>query len=186
MLVKKESQSHVYTHFHKQLLSLDNKLRDTFSKVKEEFDEHLLSINDNTEEVKNFQEYLCELDEKMDKLNARIDHIHIALKQMASEKKEIALTIGEQKMFLMLYTFENGFLSLEDIAVRAQLSADDVRAIISSLLDKGVSLVREVAEGKVFFKLNPSFRERQITGQIVKVNPAVIQQSQNKMLGAYF
>jgi len=186
MLVKKESQSHVYTHFHKQLLSLDNKLRDTFSKIKEEFDEHLLSINENTGELRDFQEYLCELDGKMDKLNTRIDHIHLALKQMASEKKDIALTVAEQKMFLLLYTFENGFLSLEDIMARARLSVEDARAIISSLLDKGVSLVREVAEGKVYFKLNPSFRERQITEQIVSIDPAVIQQSQNKMLGAYF
>jgi hypothetical protein len=136
--------------------------------------------------MQSFQGYLCELDEKMNKLNERIDNIHLSIRQLTSEKKDIALSFAEQKVFLLLYTFENGFLSVEDIASRARFSVDDVRVAITSMLDKGVSLVREVAEGRVFFKLNPNFRMRQITENMVKLDPAVVQQAQNKVLGSYF
>ena len=188
MSLKKESmsQSYVYNHFHKQLIGLDKKLQATFSQIREEFDDHLVAINENTEEMQSFQNYLCDLDEKIDKLNARIDNIHLALRSITSEKKDIMLSVAEQKLFLLMYTFENGFLSLEDISVRARLTVEEVRSLVSSLLDKGVSLVREVADGQVFFKLNPQFRERQVKEQVVRIDPAVVQQSQNKMLGAFF
>ena len=43
--------------------------RDLKRRIKEEFDEHLGSINENTNEIQANYEYLCNTDSKIDKLN---------------------------------------------------------------------------------------------------------------------
>ncbi|HLC46255.1 MAG TPA: hypothetical protein VJI75_00780 [Candidatus Nanoarchaeia archaeon] len=187
MFVKKEtSDSPVYNHFHNQLLNLDTKLRQAFCTIKEEFEDHLEAINENTDELTSFHRYLCDMDTKIEKLNERLDSVHLEIRQIAADKRDIILSIAEQKVFLMLYTFENGFLSVEDIACRSGIATEEVRQVLSSMLDKGVTLVREIAEGSVFFKLNPNFKAKQVREQVVKIDPSVVHQCQNRALGAFF
>ena len=47
------------------------RLKGVFSDVKEELEDHLTAINENTNEISANYEYLCEIDSKMDKLNER-------------------------------------------------------------------------------------------------------------------
>ena len=48
-------------------------LRSTFSQIYDEFEDHLHAINENTSEIQENYSYLCGLDNKIAKLNERID-----------------------------------------------------------------------------------------------------------------
>src|SRR3989344_1350574 len=168
---------------HKQLLPLNEQIKAAFKTVNEEFEDHLDAINENTQELQHHHEAISELNRKLEKLNERIEELHMMVKQVYIDKRDISLSFDEQKVFLLLYTHENGFLSFEELVAKTKFSPDYTRGLVSSMLDKGISLVREIIDGKFFFKLNPRFRAVQAKENIVRIEPAVISQFENKVLG---
>ncbi|MEK6828081.1 MAG: hypothetical protein AABX78_01910, partial [Nanoarchaeota archaeon] len=58
---------------------LNKSLRHEFIKIKQEFEEHLQAINENTNEISANYEYICELESKLDKLSERVDQIQMYL-----------------------------------------------------------------------------------------------------------
>ncbi len=170
----------------KEISEMDTRIRNSFKTVKEEFEDHLDSINENTEEIQSQHESLAELNRKIEKLNERMDHVSAMVKELINERNSISLEPEEQRVFLVLYMHEEGFLSFKEIMGRTHFSSEHCRNIISSMLDKGVKLRREIKEGKLYFKLNPYFKARQVRENIVRIDPSVIRQMENKVLGAYF
>ena len=74
----------------------EDKLKATFTKIKEEFEDHLDSINENTNEIHSNYEYLCELDSKIEKLNEKLEEImmfmqHLSKKSPKSNKQEFII-----------------------------------------------------------------------------------------------
>ena len=57
----------------------DDKLKATFNKIKEEFEDHLDSINENTNEIHSNYEYMCELDSKIEKVNENLQNLRLSL-----------------------------------------------------------------------------------------------------------
>lgn len=171
---------------HKHLLPLGEEMKAAIKTVNEEFEDHLDAINENTQELQLHHEALSELNRKIEKLNDKFDELQLAVKQVYIDKRDIELNFDEQKVFLLLYTHENGFLSFEEISAKANFFPDYTRGLVNSMLDKGVSLIREIMDGKLFFKLNPHFRAMQAKETIVKVEPAVVRQFENRVLGSYF
>ena len=87
----------------------DKALKASFSKIKEELDMHLDSINANTEELNANFEHIAKVDQKIDKLNERIDELHLILSSIAggntnnydkSMFENIKLSSREQEVFL--------------------------------------------------------------------------------------
>ena len=171
---------------HKQLLSLDKEIKSAFKTVYEEFEDHLDAINENTQELQGQYDSLSELNRKIEKLNDRIDQLQMLMRQIYSEKRDIPLTFDEQKVFLLLYTHESGFISFDELMKKTNFTPDYMRGVISSMLDKGVSMIREIIDGGLFFKLNPYFRAQQTKENLVKIDPSVVRQFENKLLGSYF
>ncbi len=173
--------------FSQQVTLLDKSLKLSFAAVKEEFDEHLLAINESTTELQVHDAKLEEIDNKIEKVASRLDELSMMIKQFAMQSRyNIDLGYFEQKVFMALYMFENGFLSLEDISKKSSVPLFQIREIITSMLDKGVRMTRDVVEGKVLFKLEDSFRQKQAVEQVVKISSHISLQLENKPLEMFF
>lgn len=170
----------------KQLLPLNEQIKTAFRTVNEEFEDHLDAINENSEELQHHHDAISQLNRKIRKLSDRMDELQLMVKQAYMDKKDIRLNFDEQKVFLLLYTHENGFLSFDEIVAKTRFSPDYTRGLVNSMLDKGISLIREIMDGKLFFKLNPRFRAMQAKENIVAIEPAVVRQFENKVLGSFF
>lgn len=155
----------------REMTALKTSLRDAFSKVKEEFDEHLQSINENTNEIQANYEYLCRLDAKIDKLAERVDELcmHISPQQSAREYSVGTLTIREKEVFFALYS-ANEPLGYKDLARRTGLSEELVLCYVTNLVNKGVPIVRQYIDSVVRLHLDAQFRERQAKENIVGLN----------------
>ncbi|MFO8016887.1 MAG: hypothetical protein R6U32_07345 [Candidatus Woesearchaeota archaeon] len=179
-------QKEVETTVRKHVLELNEQIKSAFRTVNEEFEDHLDAINENTQEIHSHHEALSELNRKLEKLNDRMDELQLMVRQSYMDRKDIRLGFDEQKVFLLLYMHESGFLSFDELTSRTGFSPDYMRGLINSMLDKGVGLIREVMDGRLFFKLNPHFRAIQTKENIVSIDPSVVRQMENKVLGSYF
>lgn len=169
-----------FTGNKERFLLLDKKLQASFAKIREEFEDHLDSINENTNEMQSIYEYACELDEKIEKLSSRVDEIHMMVRGLIQEKVKqegrIELTKNEKKIFMTLYTFgEESSLSFADIARRTNLPELEVRRCLTSMLNKGLPLVEELVDEQIYFRINPEFKDLQAKENIldIEVNEVV-------------
>ena len=160
--------------------NINKNLKKYFDKIKEEFEEHLDTINANTNEIHSNYEYLCELDSKMDKLNEKLDETlmfiqHLTNKPVKKYKKtfKIApLTRREKEIFLALYTLEQNKepVTYTKIAEFLALTTFIVQNYITNLIEKGIPIQKSYNQKGVFIRINPEFRELQAKNNIVGIN----------------
>jgi hypothetical protein len=140
-----------------------------FNYVRKQLEEHLTAINENTSEIQAMLDFLQEVEFKIEKLSARIDSI-----QMVEDKKNeipyvMPLNMIERKVFLVLYT-EHSSLTYNEIAQKVQLPETLIPDYISSLVHKGIPLQRSHFNDRLFFKLDPEFKELQAKENIVNLS----------------
>ena len=58
---------------------LGKALKSEFTRIRHEFEEHLQSINENTNEIAANYEYTCGLEAKLDRLSERVDQLQMFL-----------------------------------------------------------------------------------------------------------
>lgn len=160
----------------------EKRLKTAFLTIKNEFDEHLDSINQNTNEIQANYEYICELENKVDKLTQRLDEIQMVL--MTSDKDSIGnnsykadikkLTKREQEVFMILYTNESSNLTFYDIAKKLGLKEDMVRNYISELSSKGIPILKKFVSNKVYISIDPGFKDFQTRENVLGINPEII------------
>ena len=166
------------------LYQFDKKLRFAFSKIKEEFEDHLLAINENTNEIQTNYEYLCELDTKINKLNEKLDEISMFIglhpqQNSAStcldiENQNPNLTRNEQEVFLVLYTLEEEkSVTYRDIAQRLNMSETLVMNYITNVIEKGVPILKFHEDDGIHLKLDPKFKHIQAKQNILRINETV-------------
>ncbi len=156
-----------------EVKQLRSSLKVAFKKVKNEFSEHLESVNKNTNEIQNNYEFLCELDAKMDKLTQRVDEIQMFMehqKNGAKQVPKIQLTDSEKEVFMALYTNEGSLLSYSDIAAKLDMSEILVRNYINNLITKGVPVERRYKEDRIALSIDPEFRHLQATENLLGVS----------------
>jgi hypothetical protein len=159
-----------------KLVSL--KVNDAFEQIKEQFEDHLETINENTNEIQSNFEYLCELDRKIDKLSERIDELNNILKKQNGEKVEEKtfklqpLTTKEKEVFYALYilTENKRYVTYKEIAKRVSYSQNLVASYITNLVEKGIPVVKKYANRIAYLSLDCKFREIQAKENIVGVN----------------
>jgi len=156
-------------------------LKDAFSKIKKEFDSHLDSINENTNEIQANYEFLCELDMKIDKLNERIDELQYLFDKSPDKKTKqkqvgsIKLTMQEQEVFLMLYTLaDEETLSFSDLGKRTGYSQRSVREHVLNLNTKGVVIRRVRVDGLVRLFMDREFKNNQAKYNVVKISEKLV------------
>ncbi|MBN2454770.1 hypothetical protein JXB11_04450 [Candidatus Woesearchaeota archaeon] len=157
------------------------KLKEDFTSalqgIREEFDDHLESINDNTNEIQANYEYLCRLDAKIDRLSDQIASMKSLLSRFTGmpaeneSRKEISLTEKEKEVFLILYTASNERpITYSDISKPLRESDFLVRSYITNLIEKGVPIRKQYLQGKTYLFLDNAFREQQAKTNLLRIN----------------
>ena len=154
----------------------EQKLRNSFAKIKEELNDHLEAINSNTNEIQANYEYFEKLENKIDKLNEKLEELLVSKTEERQEKaeeiKNIKLTIREQEVFLTIYT-STEFLSYTDIARKLGLTDALVRTYITNLIEKGVPIVKRYINNQAEIQLEPWFKELQAKENLLEINARV-------------
>ncbi len=160
----------IYRDFSK----LKNTLKEAFRKVKEEFDDHRDSINQNTNEIQANYEYLCQLDSKMDKLSERIDELSMFLQYDKPEKHyEISgLTTREKEVFLVMYS-EGREMGYKEIARKSGLTENLVICYVSNLMTKGIPILRRYKNNELMLIIDPDFKEYQMKENVVGIDESI-------------
>ncbi len=170
----------------KKIDLLDKNLKSSFAKIKDEFEDHLLAVNENTNEIQSNYEYLCEIDSKLDKLAERIDEISIHLN--INTRKQASYLVSplserEQEIFLVFYSIsEEGPVSLRDISLRTGLDEQAVMRYLQNIVKKGVPVNKHVLDNCFHFSLNEDFRRMQAKQNIVGVSEILAEQIASKRL----
>lgn len=138
------------------------KIRNSFAAVKEEMEDHLVAINENTDELKNHADFIGELDGKIEKLNERIDELQMTMIQI----KQNSLSENEQKVLELLNAFSSP-LSCADVAMRINLSELTVKAHLFSMICKGIPIKEKIIENQSYFLIEKKFREKQLVDKII-------------------
>lgn len=147
----------------------------SFSKIKEEMDDHLQSINENTNEIQLNHDSMSELDNKIEKLNQRLDEIEMFIRHATGEEEEIKLTLREQEVFLALYTNEE-LVTYRDIAKKLGLTESLITKYITDIIKKGVPLVKLYEKNRVYLQIDEKFRDMQAKNNILNISETVQKQ----------
>ena len=149
--------------------------------LKDELEDHLVAINENTSEIQSNYEYLCELDNKITKLNERIDEIFGVLSQLTGKKLNKTsnyedidpLTTMEKNVFLNLYT-EDQPISYADLAKKMNMSISLARQYITNLLEKGIPIQKKYLSQRPYIYLDQKFKNLQAKKNILKIEQKIL------------
>lgn len=163
------------------LSELNDKLKSIFSSIYNEFEDHLDAINENTNEIQANFEYLCKLDNKITKLNERIDEIHLILSKLTGKKTHKKfrlenidpLTTSEKNVFINLYT-EQAPMSYSDLARKLKMPIFLAREYITNLLEKGIPIQKIYKDQRPYIFLDPKFKNLQAKQNILKIEQRVL------------
>ncbi len=150
-------------------MQVDERMQNELDMVRQILEEHLSAINDNSTEIQALFDYLRELEIKFEKISQRLDRIQLAYPEEQEKLAVAPLDQQEKQVFLALYTEETP-LSCAEIARKARVPPATVADCISSLIEKQVPLLRSMVNSLMFFKLAPSFKERQAKENLVNLS----------------
>ena len=146
-------------------------LEGALSSLKEELDEHRSTINDNTSEIQGSFETINQLSLKMDKLTERLDELTLLIKGKKDLKKFSLspLKKREKEVFRVIYELNEkfAFLTYEQISRNVGLTKEMVTSAVSSMVSKGIPLIKRFVGRTCLLKLDPVFKEKQAKGNIV-------------------
>ena len=144
-------------------------MKEKFKIIRNALEEHLSAINENTSEIQALFDYLQEMEIKVDKISQRIDNLQLDMGQEVDKPHIEPLNHLEKKVFLIFYT-EDCSLSYREIAMKARIPLSSVEGSVSTLIDKGIPLLRTLVNNQLFFKLSPSFKEMQAKENLVNLS----------------
>jgi len=162
-----------------ELSRLNKKFRHEFTKISQEFEEHLQAINENTNEITANYAYTCELEGKIDKLSERVDQIQMYLESnsnMAFPRGNYfdvrRLDRKEQEVFLVIYTLEEekGSVTYEDIANKLNISEQLAGNYVTSIIEKGVPILKKYVNSKPHLRLDQEFKTLQVKENILQLS----------------
>ncbi|MBN1377047.1 hypothetical protein JW949_01795 [Candidatus Woesearchaeota archaeon] len=154
--------------FSRQINSVKDKIWEIICAIRDELDDHLDAINQNTNEMQSNYEYLCELDSKIEKLNERLDKVQMMVEPQPTVS-DIILTKREQDVFFILYN-TNDKIKPEDIAKKTGLTVPMINKHVTNLVYKGIPILKYVSDNDFFFEIDPNFRDIQSKKGIVNLN----------------
>jgi septal ring factor EnvC (AmiA/AmiB activator) len=158
----------------REVSELRDELKVVFSKIKEEFDDHLESINQNTIELQSIFEYLSRLNDKMDKLSSRIDSMESSERKEKKSKEvmTVVLTREEEEVLAMLISnsSKKKLVTYDLIAKNIDITPVYAANIITGLLEKGIPIEKRHLNGTVLLEIDRSFHDRQLQYNIITMD----------------
>lgn len=157
------------------------KVKSAIIKVQEELEEHRDSINASTDEIQANYASVCELDNKIAKLNERIDDIYNILSKLSGKKLNKVpsfedidpLTSEEKNVFLNLYT-ESGPITYAELARKLKMSVELARQYILRLMEKGIPIQKTYKNTRPYIILNQKFKNLQAKQNILKIEQKIL------------
>lgn len=157
---------------------INKRLRSEFASIRQEFEEHLQSINENTNEIASNYEYTCELERKLDKLSERVEQIQMCLSESGGYASKTTkfdvkrLNRREQDVFLVIYTLEEekDSVTYRDIASKLSISEHLAGNYVTSLIEKGVPIMKKYINSRPYLKLDPEFKTLQTKENILQLS----------------
>lgn len=151
---------------------IERKLNKALKKVQEELDDHLTAINENTDEIDAGTEVVQKINDKIEKLDEKIADLQLMFAELKPIK--LSLSANEQRVFLVLYMFGEKYpLKCSDIAKKLATTEYEARHYLSLLIAKGVPIVEELVNDKLYFNIDPEFRELQAKENVLKIDETV-------------
>lgn len=149
--------------------------------IREEFDDHRESINDNTNEIEANYEMLCRLDAKVDRIEEQLEQFQLSLAQFLGSSSQplapasIELDEREKDVFLVLYTAaDEKPLTYRDIAAAMKESEFLVRGYITNMIEKGVPIAKRYVNDVAYVSFDRHFKDRQAKENIVKLSQRTV------------
>ena len=147
-------------------------LKKSFDSICEEFDDHLTAINENTLEIKENNEKIFILDQKIEKLASRLETTHMMISELMYRRNKfsnIELSDEEQKVFLGIYS-DNGKVSYTVLSKKLGLKRSTVRLAVNSIKQKEIPIFIKKEGTETFAVMDSKFRELQATEQLIKID----------------
>ena len=163
-----------------------NQLKCDLTKLQQDLDDHFESINGNTREIDIQNNFICEIDNRLTKLEEKMDEIHFIMKQMVNRSKlSVELTKDEQRVFLILYTHDK-FVKSSRICEKSFLDKEVVDDALVSMMDKGLPIERDILNGEACYRMDNEFKLRQAKEEVIQIDSDVTSQYQNTLLKQFF
>ncbi len=153
-------------------------LQQVLGQIKEEFNDHLDAINDNTNEIQSAASSISELDLKFNKICERLEKIELFLEKISSfdpsrvPKYEINnLTEKEKSIFLVIYKLaaEHKSITYREIQKHTCLPKTIIQGHITGLIEKGIPLRKAYINNQVHLRMDEQFKAMQAKQNIVKL-----------------
>lgn len=155
--------------------AMEKGVRKGFSKIKEELNEHLDSINQNTIEFEQVYQRIAMLEGMLDKLTERIDELSITNQPTTYTNFDIPLSLREQEVFVILYTSSNP-LTGQDIAKYLGLTDELIHTYVYKLISKGIPVMKHYREKELIYSLERTFKDLQARKSLVHIDDGVLEQ----------
>jgi len=108
-----------------------------------------------------------DLEKKIDKLNERIDELHLAISSLKGERinaqdiidngnKKEELSTREKEIILLLNSFNA--LTIAEIAKKLSLTEELIKKYISEMIIKGIPLVKSYRGNQLYLSLGKGLR----------------------------
>lgn len=151
-----------------------SKFKGALDQIQEELEDHRHAINENTDEMQANYAHLAVLEEKMDKLHAKVEELILLVQGKQEEKKpEIKqLTKREKEVFQAIYILGEGkpWVSYKQIARRLCTTDQLISGFVTNLIEKGVPIKKKRDSGMIFVQLDAVFRQRQAKDVVIGLN----------------
>ena len=157
-------------------MKFDKDIKKAFDKVKEEMTDHLDSINSNTNEINSNSSYIKDLEKMIVKLNEKIDNLNMKISELKGESqnfneiKNIQLNPKEVEIFKLLYENMGDLFDYKKISRTLGYTETTVKRKISSMINKGIPIVKKYFENNTFLVLDADFSNLQAKKNVLKLN----------------
>jgi len=154
-------------------------MKQVVSSIKEELDDHLTAVNENSTEIQANFEYLQELNNKIEKLKDRIDEIYSIVKPSESENKPVfafkKLNNREKEIFAVIYTLTetHAYVTYDQLAKKTTLSSELVASYVANMVAKGIPITKKYFQKVVYISLDNQFRQLQAKENLVGLNTQI-------------
>ncbi len=157
---------------------LDGEVYEAVNLIREELDDHLAAINDNSSEVAANLALMEEVNAKVEKVAERLDQITLFLQKFDptfESKKTFSikpLTKKEKQVFQALYRLlhEHRAATYKQLAQRLGFTEPLVSNYIVNLVEKGVPVKKVFMDKVAHLSLEQQFMQQQAKNNIIGLN----------------
>lgn len=154
-----------------QLIDID--FKKDMESFKEQFEDHLQSINENTDEIETNYSYLLDMDQRLKEMDKKVNTIFDMLAKLTKtdvkkSKNKIRLSHNEQEVFMVFYMADRA-LSYGQLCFKSKKSEPMVRNAINLMIEKKIPVKKHIINKKAYFILDRAFRELQTKENILNI-----------------